>query len=152
MNRAKINQAIVSTLVIGLLALTACHRHNRLHQMDAPGRHKISSHIAERLDLDQSQVKQLKTMLADLEKKRETLLNGNRLYDEFSRQLAGDEMDRSSLQRVTSEAIQKLEAYSREFIGQLADFHRTLTPAQKNKLAELLEERKDWRNRTARYQ
>lgn len=59
------------------------------------------------------------------------------LHDKIAAALTADTVDRAALEAVRVEAIQRLDAGSKELVKAVADAAEVLTPAQRRQLAEL---------------
>ena len=151
MNEQAAYKLITIILSIGLLVITGCHHHGSRRYYSTRDLNNVTDKIVKDLELNQSQERQLDAILSSLEEKKDELSRGHELVDEISKQLASEDLDEVYLRKRTSEVFRELEEVSKDFITQLAAFHRTLASQQKSKLAKLLETRKGRRRWSSRY-
>ncbi len=77
--------------------------------------------------------------------KKEEILKNNSLRDEIFAQLGSEEVSETDLNEVISLHMKEMEALTKSFVFNLTEFHRTLTPEQKEKFANLIEVHQDRR-------
>jgi uncharacterized membrane protein len=141
---------IVVMAGIAILALTACQHAGRWHRAEADHFAHANRYLTRELDLDQQQQQLLAALLTGFEAQRDPLLNGERLYAIYTHELSKEELDTARLQRATTAMIRDLEIASDRSIAQLAAFHQTLSRDQKQRLARLLENRREGAQRRHR--
>jgi len=104
-------------------------------------------YISETLDLDQSQKAQLNQIKDELlEKNRQMHANRETMYKEFVAQLRSEEIDQTRVKAVIDEHRAQMSELIDLMVVRLAEFHRTLTPEQREKLVAKLEDFKKWRH------
>lgn len=135
--------SLIALLVVGMAGFTGCRRHS-------PGQKAefMVDYVSETLDLNESQrahLDQIKDEL--LEKGVQMRADKAAMHSELLTQLRGEEIDQDLLKSMVTEHRIKMEELIDLAIVKLADFHKTLTPEQREKLVAKLESFKKWHGR-----
>ena len=131
---------LIAFLVLGVAAFSGCRRHGGHHRAEF-----MIDYVSEVLDLTQTQqeqVNQIKDELVD--KGRQMHANREAMHNEIIEQLKSEEIDQESLQKLVAGKRAQMDELIDLMIVRLAEFHRTLSPEQKNKLVAKLEGFKKW--------
>lgn len=140
MIKTRFTITLITVLVFGLLFFSGCRRHS--HEQKAEF---MMDYISETLDLDQSQKAQLNQIKDELlEKGRQMHANRETLHKEFVAQLRSEEIDQTRVKAVIDDHRAQISELIDLMVVRLAEFHRTLTPDQREKLVAKLEDFKKW--------
>jgi Spy/CpxP family protein refolding chaperone len=130
-------------LVSSLGFFSGCRRHSHAHKAEF-----MVDYIAETLDLSEGQQTQLNEI------KDELMLKAKQMHDdkesmreELIVQLRGDEVDQVRVKALIAEHRAKMNEIVDLLVDRLAEFHRTLSPEQKEKLVAKIETFKRWHHR-----
>jgi len=134
----KINTILISTLLMGLVAISSCSRHENRYRTD---KHNLTTHverISRELDLNQDQSEQLEVLISNFEEKRIAEERGHAIVDDIGQQLTADQFDEKYVANTISKYLDEVETFSLDFVTKLSALHSSLTPEQKDKLAQYL--------------
>jgi Spy/CpxP family protein refolding chaperone len=131
---------VVLLLIVGVATFSGCRRHSHAHKAEF-----MVDYISETLDLNESQKEQLnqikdevmgkaKQMHADKEVMREELLA----------QLKSEAIDTEVVKEMVAKHRARMDEIIDLLVESLAEFHKTLTPEQKDKLVAKIETFKKW--------
>ena len=129
---------VLSTLLIGFVAVSGCSRHNKRYQT---GNQNFSGHterISRELDLTQYQEKQLEVLASNLEDKRAVVEKGHEIVEAIVQQLNSDQFDEEYAAQTISNYLNEVEGVSLDFVTELSALHETLSGEQRVKLAQHL--------------
>jgi Spy/CpxP family protein refolding chaperone len=143
MNKKNIYKVIIVFIVIGMLMLTGCYRHTDRKHSSEKNSDRLTNYIAKELELNEEQRAQLNRTIINLMAKKEEVVEDNSLRDEIFAQLGSEKVDEASLKAIISLHMKEMEDLTKTFVFNLSEFHRTLTPEQKKKLASLIEVHQD---------
>lgn len=93
MKSQKIKAVVISTLLVGLVAIASWSRHENRYR---PDNHNLTTHaerISRELDLKQDQVEQLEALISNFEEKRTAIERGHAIVDDIGQQLAAEQFD-----------------------------------------------------------
>jgi len=138
MKLQRIKIVLLSTLLIGFVAVSGCSRHNNRYQS---GNHNFRDHterISRELDLTQYQEKQLEVLISNLEDKRAVVKKGHEIVDAIVQQLNSDQFDEEYAAQTISNYLNEVEEVSLDFVTELSTLHSTLSDEQRVKLAQHL--------------
>ena len=138
MKSQKNNAILISTLLVGLVAISSCSRHENRYR---PEHHNLTTHverISRELDLNQDQSEQLEVLISNLEEKRTAIERGHAIVDDIGQQLTAEQFDEKYVANTISNYLDEVEAFSLDFVTNLSALHSSLTPEQKVKLAQHL--------------
>jgi len=138
MKSQKIKAILISTLLVGLVAISSCSRHENRYR---PDNHNLTTHverISQELDLNQGQLEQLEVLISNLEEKRTAIERGHAILDDIGQQLAEEQFDEKYAANTISNYLDEVEAFSLDFVTKLSALHSSFTPEQKVKLAQYL--------------
>ncbi|HEX7890682.1 MAG TPA: Spy/CpxP family protein refolding chaperone [Ramlibacter sp.] len=139
---------------VALGGLTACgHRygHERYSSMSAAEqaefRKRATDRVASRLDLNEDQKKRLDALLAKLHEQRVALRGATDPRAEVRSLVAGEKFDRTKAQALVSDKLAAVNTRSPELIAAFGDFYDSLSPAQQDKVRDVLQHRRHgwWR-------
>lgn len=124
-------------MVIGAaLLFTGCH-----HRSPEEFSEKAVQKLSEKLSLDQGQKDQLKAISAELlAKAKELRQQRETIRATFQRQLQSDRIDTSSLKEIVRAKRADMDSLIDLSIDRFAAFHATLSPEQRTRLSELVNE------------
>jgi periplasmic protein CpxP/Spy len=136
-------------IIIGLIALVvlaACGCHHgrpRFHRCFSPERKAkfVVKKVTKELKLNDQQKAELESMISDIHGKMETLHNGkgaavNTLTDEIKK----DTMDQTVLNTLFDDHVKTFNEVRVYATERFIKFHQLLTPEQRQKLAEKIQE------------
>ena len=132
--------SLIVFLLAGVAGFTGCRRHS-------PGQKAefMVDYVSETLDLDASQQAHLDQIKEELlEKGVQMRAERGTMHSELVTQLRSEEIDQGRLKSLVTEHKVKMEALIDLAIVRLAEFHKTLTPEQREKLVAKLESFKKW--------
>jgi len=138
MKSQKIKAIFISTLLIGLVAISSCSRHKNNYR---PGNYNLTTQverISRELDLNQDQVEQLEVLISKFEEKWTAIERGHAIVDDIGQQLAAEQFDEKYVANTISNYLDEVEVFSLDFVTKLSALHTSLTPDQKVKLAQHL--------------
>lgn len=138
MKSQKIKAIFISTLLIGLVAISSCSRHENHYR---PGNYNLTTHverISRKLDLNQDQLEQLEVLISNFEEKRTAIEKGHVIADDIGQQFTAEQFDEKYVANTISNYLDEVEAFSLDFVMKLSALHTSLTPEQKVKLAQHL--------------
>ena len=132
--------SIIAVLLLGVVGLAGCRRHS-------PGQKAefMVDYVSEALDLNESQQAHLDQIKDDLlEKGMQMRADKAAMHGELVAQLRSEDIDQDRLKAMVTEHRVKMEALIDLGIDRLAEFHKTLTAEQREKLVAKLESFKKW--------
>ncbi|MGD8971905.1 MAG: Spy/CpxP family protein refolding chaperone [Desulfobacterales bacterium] len=136
MIRKSLTITLIAVLVSGLLFFSGCRRHS--HQQKAEF---MVDYVSETLDLDENQKVQLNEIKEELlEKGRQMHANKDTIHREFVVQLRSEEIDQTRVKALIDEHRAQMTELIDLMVVRLAEFHKTLTPEQREKLVAKLED------------
>ena len=138
MKLQRIKIVLLSTLLIGFVAVSGCSRHNNRYQS---GNHNFSDHtqrISRELHLTQYQEKQLEVLVSNLEDKRAVVEKGHEGVEAIVQQLYSDQFDEEYAAQTISNYLNEVEGVSLDFVTELSALHETLSGEQRVKLVQHL--------------
>ena len=140
-------RGVFATLIlipaIGIMVFSGCRE--KTHENMAA---RIIEEATEELGLNDGQVEHLNTIKEELvEKTREIREDHSSIKDAVIAQLKSDEIDQDKLVALITEHKAKMTETIPLFVSHLAEFHSTLTPEQKDKLVDHLEDMESGRRK-----
>jgi Spy/CpxP family protein refolding chaperone len=132
--------SIIAVILFSVAGLAGCRRHS-------PGQKAefMMDYASETLDLDENQKAHLNQIKDELlAKGLQMRADKAAMHDELVALLRSDAIDPDRLRAMVTEHRVKMEALIDLGIVRLAEFHRTLTPEQREKLVAKLESFKKW--------
>lgn len=134
---------LAAILISSLGLFSGCRRHSHAHKAEF-----MVDYITETLDLNESQQTQLNEI------KDELMLKAKQMHDdkesmreELVVQLRSEEIDQVRVKALIAEHRAKMDEIIDLLVERLSDFHRTLSPEQKEKLVAKIETFKRWHHR-----
>jgi len=131
---------LAGALVISLGLFSGCRQPSGAHKAEF-----IVDYISETLDLDDSQQAQLNEIKDELMEKAGQM-RGDRasMYAELVSQLRSEKIDQARVKALIAEHRAKMDEIIDLIVVRLAEFHKTLSPEQKEKLIAKIETFKKW--------
>jgi Spy/CpxP family protein refolding chaperone len=132
--------SVVALLIAGVAGLSGCRRHSHAHKAEF-----MVDYITETLDLTESQQEQLNRTKDELMgKARQIHTNKESMHEELVAQLRSEEIDQELVKAKIAEHRAQMDDIIDLIVVRLAEFHKTLTPEQKEKLIAKIESFKKW--------
>ena len=132
--------SIIALLIAGVAGLSGCRRHSHAHKAEF-----MVDYITETLDLTESQQEQLNRIRDELmEKAQQMHSNKESMHEELVAQLRSEEIDQAHVKAKIAEHRAQMDEIIDLMVVRLAEFHKTLTAEQKEKLVAKLESFKKW--------
>jgi Spy/CpxP family protein refolding chaperone len=108
----------------------------------------IVDYISETLDLNDSQQAQLNQIKDEvMTKARQMRTDKESMREEFVAQLRSEEIDEMRVKAVIAAHRAQMDEVVDLIVDRLSEFHKTLTPEQKEKLVAKIETFKKWHHR-----
>jgi Spy/CpxP family protein refolding chaperone len=108
----------------------------------------VVDYINETLDLNESQQAQLDQIKDELLAKAQQMhADKESMHEELVAQLRSEEIDQVRVKAVIAERRAQMDEIVDLIVVRLAEFHKTLTPEQKEKLIAKIETFKKWHHR-----
>ena len=134
---------MVTFLIAGVAGFTGCRRHSHAHKAEF-----MVDYISETLDLTENQREHLNRVKDELmEKARQMHADKESMHEELVAQLRSEEIDQVLVKEKIAEHRAKMDEIIDLLVVRIAEFHKTLTPEQKEKLIAKLETFKEWHGR-----
>ena len=134
---------LIGMLISGVALFSGCRRHSHGHKAEF-----MVDYISETLDLNESQQAQLDQIKDELmEKAQQMHADKESMHGELVAQLRSEEIDQVRVKAVIAEHRSQMDEIVDLVVLRLAEFHRTLTPEQKEKLIAKIETFKKWHHR-----
>ncbi len=134
---------MIGMLISGVAMFSGCRRHSHDHKAEF-----MVDYISETLDLNESQQVQLDQIKDDLmAKARQMHADKESMHGELVAQLRSEEIDQVRVMAVIAEHRAQMDEIVDLIVDRLAEFHKTLTPEQKEKLVSKIETFKKWHHR-----
>ena len=134
---------LIGMLISGISLFSGCRRHSHGHKVEF-----MVDYISETLDLNedqQAQLNQIKDQV--MTKVRQMRADKESMREEFIAQLRSEEIDEVRVKAAIAEHRAQMDEVVDLIVGRLAQFHKTLTPEQKEKLVAKIETFKKWHHR-----
>jgi Spy/CpxP family protein refolding chaperone len=134
---------LIGMLVSGAALFSGCRRHSHGHKAEF-----MVDYISEALDLNESQQAQLGQIKDELMAKAKGMQSDKEsMHEEIVVQLRSEEIDQVRVKAVIAEHRAQMDEIIDLIVVRLAEFHKTLTPEQKEKLIAKIETFKKWHHR-----
>jgi len=134
---------LIGMLISGVTLFSGCRRHSHGHKAEF-----MVDYISETLDLNESQQAQLDQIKDELmAKARQMHADKESMHAELVAQLRSEEIDQVRVKAVIAEHRAQMDEIVDLIVVRLAEFHKTLTPKQKEKLISKIETFKKWHHR-----
>jgi len=134
---------LIGMLISGVALFSGCRRHSHGHKAEF-----MVDYISEALDLNESQQAQLDQIKDELMAKAKGMhADKESLHEELVTQLRSKEIDQVRVKAVIGEHREKMDEIIDLVVVRLAEFHKTLTAEQKEKLIAKIETFKKWHHR-----
>jgi Spy/CpxP family protein refolding chaperone len=134
---------LIGMLISGVSLFSGCRRHSHGHKAEF-----MVDYISETLDLNDTQQAQLNQIKDDvMTKARQMRTDKESMREEFVAQLRSEEIDEVRVKAVIAEHRAQMDEVVDLIVVRLSEFHKTLTPEQKEKLVAKIETFKKWHHR-----
>ena len=134
---------LIGMLVSGVSMFSGCRRHSHGHKAEF-----MVDYVSETLDLNESQRAQLDQIKDEIMTKARVMhADKASMREELVAQLRNEEIDQERVNALIAEHRAKIDEMIDLLVVRLAEFHRTLTPEQKEKLIAKIETFKKWHHR-----
>ena len=134
---------LIAFLLISIAGFAGCRRHSPYQKAEF-----MVDYVSETLDLNESQKAHLDQIKDELlEKGIQMRADKGAMHAELAAQLRSEEIDQDRLKAMVTDHKNKMEELIDLGIVRLAEFHKTLTPEQREKLVAKLESFKKWHGR-----
>jgi len=134
---------LIGMLISGVALFSGCRRHSHGHKAEF-----MVDYISETLDLNESQQAQLDQIKDELmEKAQQMHADKESMHAELVAQLRSEEIDQMRVKAVIAEHRAQMDEILDLVVLRLSEFHKTLTPEQKEKLIAKIETFKKWHHR-----
>jgi Spy/CpxP family protein refolding chaperone len=134
---------LIGMLISGVAFFSGCRRHYHAHKAEF-----MVDYISETLDLNESQQAQLDQVKDELMAKAQQMhADKESMHGELVVQLRSEEIDQVRVKAVIAEHRTQMDEIVDLVVLRLAEFHKTLTPEQKEKLIAKIETFKKWHHR-----
>jgi Spy/CpxP family protein refolding chaperone len=134
---------LIGMLISGVAFFSGCRRHSHAHKAEF-----MVDYISETLDLNESQQAQLDQIKDELMAKAQQMhADKESMHGELVAQLRSEEIDQERVKALIAEHRAKMDEIIDLVVVRLAEFHKTLTPEQKEKLIAKIETFKKWHHR-----
>jgi len=135
---------LMGILISSLGIFSGCRRHSHAHKAEF-----MVDYISETLDLNESQQAQLNEIKDELmEKARQMHADKESMHEELVTQLRSEEIDKVRVKALVGEHRAQMDEIIDLIVDRLAEFHKTLTPEQKDKLVAKIETFKKWHGKS----
>ena len=131
---------LLTILVFGVGIFSGCRSqgHDR-------GAEFVVDYVSEVLDLTETQKQQLNQIKEELKEKGAQMRASKAKYhDEIVAQLRSEEIDQARVKAMITEHRAQMDELIDLMVVRISEFHRTLTPEQKEKLVSKLEDFHKW--------
>ncbi|MCB1201986.1 MAG: periplasmic heavy metal sensor [Leptospiraceae bacterium] len=127
---------IVSGILLGGLMLAACGRHHH-HGFSEKNAEKIKKRISSKLDLNESQEKNLDVVFNELKPEFERMRELRKSFqEELLKQLNAGQLDEAALNAKMAEMETQFTSARANFVSQAVRFYSTLNDEQKEEIRE----------------
>jgi len=134
---------LIAFLLISIAGFAGCRRHSPHQKAEF-----MVDYVSETLDLNESQKAHLDKIKDEmLEKGIQMRADKATMHAELITQLRSEEIDQDRLKSMVTAHKVKMEELIDLAIVKLAEFHKTLSPEQREKLVAKLESFKKWHGR-----
>ena len=131
---------IIGVLISSLGLFSGCRRSSHAYKAEF-----MVDYISETLDLDENQQAQLNQIKDELMAKvGQMRADRASMQEELLAQLRSEEIDQARIKAMIAERRAQMDAIIDLIVVRLAEFHKTLTPEQKEKLVAKIETFKKW--------
>lgn len=140
MTKKGLKIALIGILISGVALFAGCRRHSHGHKAEF-----IVDYISETLDLNDSQQAQLNQIKDELMVKAQQMHADKALmHDELIDQLRSEEIDQQRVKALVADHRAKMDEVVDLMVVRLAEFHKTLTAEQKEKLVAKIKTFEKW--------
>ena len=131
---------MIALLIAAVAGFSGCRPHSHANKAAF-----MVDYISETLDLSESQQEQLNRIKDELMEKAQQMRAGRAsMYGEIIAQLRSEEIDQARVMAIIAERRAQMNELIDLLVVRLAEFHKTLTQEQKEKLVAKIETFKKW--------
>ena len=135
---------MMALLIAGVAGISGCRRHSHAQKLEF-----MVDYISETLDLSESQQAHLNQIKEELmAKARQMHADKDSMREELIAQLRSEEIDQTLVKARIAEHRDQMDGIVDLMVVRLAEFHKTLTPEQKEKLIAKIETFKKWHGKS----
>jgi Spy/CpxP family protein refolding chaperone len=135
---------VVIVTIVGLFlatGFTACKHNAHLGGFDRFDMEAITNRIAAKLDLTESQKADLEEMVAAFAEKAKAMhADHESRHAEMAELIRQETINQEMVDQMIAEKFDRMKEMTNFAVAQLIDFHATLTPEQREKIAQHMEE------------
>ena len=132
--------SFIALLLVSVAGFAGCRRHSPYQKAEF-----MVDYVSETLDLNEGQKAHLDQIKEELlERGIQMHADKAAMHTELVAQLRSEEIDQDRLKAMVAKKRVKMEEMIDLGIAKLAEFHKTLTPEQREKLVAKLESFKKW--------
>ena len=150
MKKKNLYKVIIVFITTGLLVLAGCYHYTDSWHSSEKNSDRLTNYSAKELELNEEQRTRLNRTITNLMGKKEEILGNNSLRDEIFAQLGSEKVSETDLNKAITLHMKEMEDMTKRFVSNLTEFHRSLTPAQKEKFTSLIEEHQNRRHKHRR--
>jgi Spy/CpxP family protein refolding chaperone len=134
------NISMIALLIAAVAGFSGCRRHSHAHKAEF-----MVDYLSETLDLTASQKEQLNQIKDEVMAEAKKMhANKESMHAELVAQLRSEEIDQKLVKARIAEYRAKMDHLIDLLVVRIAEFHKTLSPEQKEKLVAKLETFKKW--------
>ena len=131
---------MIALLIAGVAGFSGCRRHSHTQKAEF-----MVDYISETLDLTESQQEHLNQIKDELmEKAQQMRTNKESMHEDLVAQLRSEEIDQALVKAWIAQYRAQMDDIIDLTVVRLAEFHKTLTAEQKEKLIAKIETFKKW--------
>ncbi len=134
MSKKAIIISLITILAAGGLLLSGFKNRSPEKQLE-----HLSKHITKKLDLNEEQQAQLENSTAGLLEKKRQLLADQSIKESIIAELRSNSFDEQRLNEVLTQQIDSAQDVITSAVSDLAEFHRSLNPEQRERFVALVE-------------
>ena len=138
MKSQEIRAFYFSALLVGLVVLSSCSRHENRYRPDSNSFTTQVERISQELDLNQGQLEKLDALISMLDDKETTKQKGRAIVVDIAKQLEAEQFDEKYAANTISNYLDEVEELSLDLVTKLSVLHASLSAEQKVKLAKHL--------------
>ena len=127
--------ALICVFISGVLVFTGCRSHSHQGKVEF-----MVDYIAETLDLTDPQREQLNGIKDEFMAKAEVMhAQKEAMHDQFMAELRKEEISRENLNDLIAQKRANMDEFINLALARLVEFHKTLSPEQREKLVAKIE-------------
>jgi len=142
MKGTKWNKFVIVLLIAGVFTFVGC---NRYHDRHSAG-HKtdrVVGYVSDKLDLTDAQKVEFEKTATSMLQSRQEMHNDGSLREAVVKELSKERIDTVRLEALVTKHIDRIEETIKGHLSEIAELHASLTPEQRERLVEVIEEHND---------